>query len=344
MNCQKNHDKDSPAWLSKTNTFLDTFTKLIPIIIFFLLASGSFQLLLFTKQHGVRFVDLLQSNFIISFSSIFIFSCAVPIILFSTLLPLNVDYRHRYINFFSKGMCAKLNGSTTLKISLFYFVFSLWPVLIKQSVMVAIAYPIFILTVCFLFKTGKKRVLNDFLIIQLVALLNVFVVMVLIALLALVYGDILNKIPDNTAITFLCVFQFLISMTIFIPWRGKKSPGFFLQCLASLLFLQIFFFSVPDQITSLSIKLSGLGLQKRCFYDEGLRKNNIPDEFITRVVVPSPNAVTKYSSMNIVANPGGVFYLSKDNKKYTAEFRFVDGNLPEISCVAAAAVDPKISH
>ncbi|WP_261640992.1 hypothetical protein [Erwinia mallotivora] len=101
---------------------------------------------------------------------------------------------------------------------------------------------------------------------------------------------------------------------------------------------------MPDQIASLSIKVSGLGLQKRCFYDEGLRKNNIPDEFITKIVVPTPNAVTKYSSMNIVANPGNVFYLSKDNKQYTAQFRFVDDNLPEISCVAAAAVDPKISH
>ncbi|MCX8967019.1 hypothetical protein EHW66_19170 [Erwinia psidii] len=158
------------------------------------------------------------------------------------------------------------------------------------------------------------------------------------------YGGVLKVIPDKIIISTLCLFQLFFLLTIFIPHRGDESPGFFLQFLTIVILFQVFFFNLSDNITSFSIKLSGLGLQKRCFYDEDLKKNKIPEEFTTPVRIPNSNPDKKYSSVYIVANPGNVFYLSKDNKQYTAEFRFVDDNLPEISCVAASAVDPKISH
>ncbi|WP_261640994.1 hypothetical protein [Erwinia mallotivora] len=220
MNCKKENDKDGSAWLSKTHSLLDVFTKLIPIVIFFLLASGSFHILLFTKKHGVRFVDLLQSNFIIAFSGIFLFSSIVLTISFSILITLNVVFKHGYINFFSSRMCASLNKVTIFKISLFYFIFSFWPALIKQSVIIAFAYPVLILTVYFLFKREKKHVFGSFLIIQSLAFLNILVVMIAIYIISYVYGDILNKTSDDTVIKFVCVFHFLILMTVFIPWGG----------------------------------------------------------------------------------------------------------------------------
>ncbi|MCX8967018.1 hypothetical protein EHW66_19165 [Erwinia psidii] len=156
MNFQKNHDKDGWAWLSKTNSFLDALTKLIQVIIFLLLASGSFQLLLFTKHHGVRFVDLLQSNFIISFSSLFIVWCVFPVIFLSLVFPVNVNFRESYINFFSNAKVKYLSKDVALKMFLFFILVSLWPIFIKCSIIGMIAYPVVILVVFYLKKISKS--------------------------------------------------------------------------------------------------------------------------------------------------------------------------------------------
>ncbi len=57
--------------IRKSSSFIDVLAKIIPVLVFFLLVSGSFQLFIFSKKHHVRFIDLLQSNLIIAFSSIF---------------------------------------------------------------------------------------------------------------------------------------------------------------------------------------------------------------------------------------------------------------------------------
>lgn len=330
--------------IRKSSSFIDVLAKVIPVLVFFLLVSGSFQLFIFSKKHHVRFIDLLQSNLIIAFSSIFLMSCAIIIAIFTILLPLNVNAKVKYVSLFSGEQWFELVKSTNLKMLLFYLIVSLWPLLINYSIIIALISPVGVLMVHFtlLINEHKKRLIKEFIIISIVGVANVFIMLFSVGMLSILYKEILRGIPDSVAIASLCVFQFLIFLTVFIPYRGNQSPGFFLQCLVALCLSQIFFFSMPDQITSLSIRSSGLGLEQRCFYDIDLRNKKIPDEFITRIITPV--ATTKYSRINVVANPGRIFYLSKDHKDYSSEYRFIDDSLPEISCIAAAAVDPKTTH
>ena len=313
---------------------LKNIEKIITLIIFMCTFSGAWFLFSYARTHGVKFIDLIQSNLLISTGALSFF-----IILFIVgcfLISFNLSpaiARCLYYDILAKE---KIKGIKRRKlIYLLYFTscgvassFAFYHFYIGVLLVVIIVLTLHFLAVTKPFHYKKIAVtLKLFLYTALLLAIS-------IAMFGFLSITLNFNIEKNfsliSIIQALSIFVIVVTLAIVgladIHQRNRDQKNR-IWCYVFFSLLIVFYISTAFS-TGVSEKIAnmiGLGYVNQCYYEKDLVKYSIPERLIKTQKDKSK------INLFIIADVEGKIYISKD-KNHRAEFMFIANELNEVSC------------
>ncbi|EDY3820483.1 hypothetical protein GUQ70_004197 [Salmonella enterica subsp. enterica] len=307
--------------------------KAIVFIIFVCTFTGSWFIYSFVRTHGVKFIDLIQTNLLISFGALsFITIFAIILIFMISFFISPIIVRNLYFNFILKEKIKKNKNRKILYFTYyascgviaFVFFYNFTCGLLLLFILVACYHFIIIQNpFCYkkLFKTIKLFISTALLII--------------IPCLILLFLSITLNFNIEGSLTFNSILQaaFILFTIIILAGTGfadrhqrirdtKNRIQYYL--IFSVAICLYMFTAFSAGISEKIVDLIGLGYQYRCYYDTDLNQYLIPDEFIQ-------DKFNNKTKLFVVADIDGKMYIAPKNKR-TTSFYFTAKELAQVSC------------
>ncbi|HFS7481202.1 TPA: hypothetical protein ACH1O5_001601 [Enterobacter roggenkampii] len=311
---------------------LKNIDKAIVFIIFVCTFSGAWFIYSFVHTHNVKFIDLIQTNLLISFGAfsfiiiffiIFIFTASFfisPIIVrslyFNILLKESIKNKKRkilcFLYFSLCGVIALIgfyNTRTGLLLLLFLVVCYHFIVIKKP------------LSARNIYKTTKLLIYT--------ALLLIVSYFILILLSKTLNFNIERSLSFNSTLQ----AGFILFTIIILAGAGfadrhqrTKDTKNRIQCylILSVCICLYMFTAFSEGVSEKIVNLTGLGYQYRCYFDVDLDQYSIPDEFIQ-------NKFKNKTMLFVIADIDGKMYISR-KEQYNSEFYFKANELSQVSC------------
>ena len=323
-------------YISIKKNSLNLFKNIDKVIVFIIFActfTGSWFIYSFVRTHGVKFIDLIQTNLLISFGAFSFITILIIILIFMASLFISpIIVRSLYFNFILKEKIKKNKKRKILYFTYyalcgvidFVFFYNITCGLLLLLILLACYHFIIIQSpFCYkkLFKTIKLFISTALLII--------------IPCLILSFLSITLNFNIEGSLTFNSILQSVfISFTIIIfagagfadrhqRIRDTKNriQYYLIFSVAICLYM---FTAFSAGISEKIVNLIGLGYQYRCYYDTDLNQYLIPDEFIQ-------DKFNNKTKLFVVADIDGKMYIAPKNK-HTASFYFTAKELAQVSC------------
>lgn len=307
--------------------------KAIVFIIFTCTFTGAWFIYGFVHSHGVKFIDLIQTNLLISFGAFSFIIILLIIFIFMAAFYISPFFvRSLYFNILLKEKVKK--DKKRKIICSFYFVScGIIATIGFYNIKIGLIL-LFILLACYHLMVTRVS-LSPKAIYRTIQLFiyTIFLLTIPYVILS-VLSDILNFKIENS-LTFNSILQtgFILFTVIILAGAGfidrhqrirdtKNRIQYYLIISAAICLYMFTGFS--QGISEKIVNLTGLGYQYRCYYDTDLDQYSIPDE----VIQEKFNNKTK---LFIVADIDGKMYLSSKKNRITA-FYFIAKELPQVTC------------
>lgn len=307
--------------------------KAIVFIIFVCTFTGAWFIYSFVRVHGVKFIDLIQTNLLISFGAFsFITILFIVFIFMASFFVSPIIVRSLYFNIILKE---KIKKNKKRKI-LYSIYFALCGIIALVGFYDVVSGLLLLLTlvVCYHFITIQ----NPFHLKKIYKTIKLFVCtmfLLIIPCLILLFLSITLNFNIESYLSFNSILQsgFIFFTIIILAGAGfvdrhqrirdtkNRTQYYLIFSLAICLYM---FTAFSEGISEKIVDLTGLGFQYRCYYDTDLAQYSIPDEFIQ-------DKFNNKTKLFIVADIDGKMYISSKNK-YTAAFYFTTKELAQVYC------------
>lgn len=319
----------------KTNTLLlfKNIDKAIIFIIFICTFTGAWFIYGFVHTHGVKFIDLIQTNLLISFGAFsFIIIFFIIFIFMTSFFISPVIIRSLYFNLL---LNEKIKKGKKRKI--LYFVYFLLCGIIAfigfYNIISGLLF-LLILVVCyhFIILQDPLRAKNIF---KTTKLFLYSILLITIPFFILLFLSITSNFNIESSLSYNSILQAgFISFTIITlavagfadrhqRIRETKNRIQYYLILSVIICLYMFT-AFSGGISEKIVNLTGLGYEYRCYYDTDLNQYFIPEEFIQ-------DKFNNKTKLFVVADIDGKMYISSKNKN-TASFYFTVNKLAQVNC------------
>ncbi|HAU3144441.1 TPA: hypothetical protein JDD71_000872 [Salmonella enterica subsp. salamae] len=307
--------------------------KTIVFIIFVCTFTGAWFIYSFVRAHGVKFIDLIQTNLLISFGAFsFITILFIIFIFMASFFASPFIVRSLYFNIILKE---KIKKNKKRKI-LYFIYFALCGVIAFVGFYNIICGLLFLLSlvVCYHFITIQ----NPFHIKKTYKTIKLFlctIFLLIIPYLILFFLSITLNFKIESSLSFNSILQagFIFFTILILAGAGfadrhqrirdtKNRTQYYL--IFSVIICSYIFTAFSEGISEKIVYLTGLGYQYRCYYDTDLDQYSIPDEFIQ-------DKFNNKTKLFIVADIDGKMYISSKDK-HTAKFYFTAKELSQVNC------------
>lgn len=312
---------------------LKNIDKIIVCIIFVCTFTGAWFIYSFVRAHGVKFIDLIQTNLLISFGAFsFITILFIIFIFMASFFVSPIIVRSLYFNIILKEKVKK-NKKRKILYSIYFALCGIIALVGFYNVISGLLL-LLILVVCYHFITIQ----NPFNLKKAYKTIKLFVCtmfLLIIPCLILLFLSITLNFNIESSLSFNSILQAgFIFFTIVIlagvgfadrhqRIRDTKNRT---QCylIFSVIICSYMFTAFSEGISEKIVYLTGLGYQYRCFYDTDLDQYSIPDKFIQ-------DKFNNKTKLFIVADIDGKMYISSKNE-FTAAFYFTARELTQVNC------------
>ena len=313
---------------------LKNIDKLLASIVFICTFSGAWFLFSYAKAHGVKYLDLIQTNLLITFGAF-----SFIIIFYIIVMFLGAFYFSPVVarSFYYRILLKEKTGSRKKTLTLYIIYFALSGIIASVSVHIGFyGIPLLLsLVICVHFYVMQKPISRKS--ASKTCELFIFTILLFIITYA-VFGFLsvtlhfkVEKISSFYGIL-QSVFIFIIVVSLSLIGLAdrhhrkrdlKKRVMFhsFFSLIAIFYIATAFSIGVSEKITN----MIGLGYEERCYYKKDLLKYSIPASFPQTVKDNS-----KYK-LYVVADINGKMYISR-NENYGAAFQFITKDLNQVYC------------
>lgn len=326
--------------IPKADGMLSIATKIATLIPFFIISFGAIHLLSLSNAHGILFIDLVKSNTFLSFGSIlFIYSVFLMLILSLTVIS------NHFIN---PIVTEILVQKTKIKIIknhpysvafILSLTFSLWPfiLLINASFTAIIIY---LTTLSASVLVYHNIFTTDLTFVKIWKLQRVKGLLLLLSPVASILSVIITRVVFDTyikqhkpselnVIIVVSLVIFIMNLiSFYLPSVQKKKesiPESIILTAFTLFMLLLIPSPMSSHTTETLFRSLGIGLGKRCFINEEVRKLPIP----ANLKIENNG----HTELFVVANINDIYYISAPGDiDMIAQMRFVAENLTNISC------------
>lgn len=333
-NNDKKHLIEIYSRLKKNSLHLfKNIDKAIVFIVFACTFTGAWFIYSFVHTHGVKFIDLMQTNFLISFGAFsFIIILFVILIFMASFFISPIIVRSLYFNIILKEKVKKDKKRKNL--CTLYFVSCGFIALIGfYKPIIGVIFLLFLVG-CYHF-TIIKNPLHPNRIYKTIKLLIYTIFLSITPYFILLCLSITLNFNIESSISFNSILQsgFILLTVIILAGAGFadrhqriKDTKNRTQCylVLSLVICLYMFTAFSEGISEKIVNLIGLGYEDRCYYDVDLEQYSIPDEF-------TQDKFNKKTKLFIVADINGKMYISSKNK-HTTKFYFTAKELSQVSC------------
>ncbi len=307
--------------------------KAIVFTIFACTFTGSWFIYSFVHAHSVKFIDLIQTNLLISFGAFSFITILIIVLIFMVSFFISpIIVRSLYFNFILKEKIKKDKNRKILcftyyalcGVIAFVFFYNITCGLLLLLILVA-CYHFIIIQNPFCYKKLLKTI-KLFISTTLLIIIPCFILLFLsITLNFNIEGSLtVNSILQAVFILFTII---ILAGTGFADRHQrirdtKNRTQYYLIFSVAICLYMFTAFSVG--ISEKIVALIGLGYQYRCYYDTVLNQYLIPDEFIQ-------DKFNNKTKLFVVADIDGKMYISPKNK-HTTSFYFTAKELAQVSC------------
>ncbi|EJP0285810.1 TPA: hypothetical protein LT034_002759 [Salmonella enterica subsp. enterica serovar Marshall] len=307
--------------------------KIIVFIVFMCTFSGAWFLFSFANTHNVKFIDLIQTNLLVSFGAFSFATIFFIIYIFWTCFFISpIISKFLYFEILTKEKIRK--RKTRIKIYfIYFFLCGIVSIILFHNVIIGVLIQLVVLTLFhFVIMQQPFNFQKAFKTLKLFIYTLLLLVMsyIILFLLSLTLNFEIAK-----TLSFNWILQTLFISFIIIILAGVGFADMHLRIRDTRNRVQYYLlFAVPvifyiatvfsSGISEKIVNLTGLGYQYRCYYDTDLNQYYIPDEFIQE----------KYhnkTKLFIVADVDSKMYISPKDK-HIAGFYFTAKELAQVDC------------
>ncbi|APY79688.1 hypothetical protein EWG10_07455 [Salmonella enterica subsp. enterica serovar Napoli] len=307
--------------------------KTIIFIVFMCTFSGAWFLFSFANTHNVKFIDLIQTNLLVSFGAFSFATIFFIIYIFWTCFFISpIISKFLYFEILTKEKIRK--RKTRLKVYFVYFsLCGIISIILFHNVIIGILILLAALALFhFVIMQQPFNLQKTFKTLKLFIYTLLLLAMSYIILLLL---SLTLNFEIAKTLSFNWILQTLFISFIIIILAGVGFADMHLRIRDIRNRIQYYLlFAVPvifyiatafsSGISEKIVDLTGLGYQYRCYYDTDLDQYSIPEEFIQ-------DKFNNKTKLFIVADIDGKMYISLKDK-HTARFYFTAKELSQVNC------------